>query len=103
MGSKSTFQGRLSVDGVPLVLFVDLRFEDETLSMSTPTLSLGSWPVTEVQVSQLASGFFSLRLGSDTALFAAADPLGFAESLAPRSQGRHLRSAVRTDHQASTG
>jgi hypothetical protein len=75
-------------------LVVDLRFEDEILEVWSSNESLGCWPISQVQVSQLESGIFSLRLGTDEALFAAADPKGFAtRALPPRIRGRHLRSA----------
>jgi hypothetical protein len=93
MGSASTYQGRLAVEGDHLV--VDLRFEDESLEVWTSNESLGRWPISQVQVSQLDSGIFSLRLGTDEALFAAADPKGFASrAISARLRGRHLRSAV---------
>lgn len=93
MGSTSTYQGRLAVQGDDLV--VDLRFEDESLEVWTSNESLGRWPISQVQVSRLDSGIFSLRLGADEALFAAADPQGFASRAIPTPlRGRHLRSAV---------
>ena len=93
MGATSTFQGRLAVQGDDLV--VDLRFEGENLEVCTTNESLGRWHLAEVQVSQLDSGIFSLRLGADEALFAAADPQGFASRAIPtRLRGRHLRAAI---------
>lgn len=95
MDSISTYQGRLAVDGDPLVLVVDLRFEDENLELCTSRESLGRWPLTDVRVSQLDSGIFSLHLGSETALFAADDPIGFAQGVIPSgNQGRHSRAVV---------
>jgi hypothetical protein len=95
IGSATAYQGRLAVHGDGLDLLVDLRFEDEILEVRTGNQSLGRWPISEVQVSQLESGIFSLRLGTDEALFAAADPQGFASrATPPRMRGRHLRSAV---------
>ncbi len=95
VGSTSTYQGRLAVQGDDLDMVVDLRFDDETLEVRTQNESLGRWPISEVQVSQLDSGIFALRLGTDEALFAAADPRGFASKAIPaRFRGRHLRSAV---------
>ena len=96
MGATATFQGRLAVEGDDLL--VDLRFEGENLELCTGDQSLGRWPMADVRVSQLDSGIFSLRLGSDEALFAAADPRSFAaKAIAPRFRGRHLRSAINTN------
>jgi hypothetical protein len=93
----STYVGRLAVEG-DLALEVDLRFEEEGLEIRTPKESLGRWPLHEVFVSRLESGIFSLQLGADRALFAAADPHGFASKAIPaRFRGRHLRSAVNTN------
>ncbi|MGH8959217.1 MAG: hypothetical protein ACRDVK_11165 [Acidimicrobiia bacterium] len=95
MGSTTTYQGRLAVQGDDLDLVVDLRFEDENLEVCTPNESLGRWHISEVQVFQLDSGIFSLRLGTDEALFSAADPQGFASiAITAGSRGRHLRAAV---------
>ena len=95
MGSRATYQGRLAVQGDDLDLVVDLRFDDESLEVRTGNESLGRWPISEVQVTQLDSGIFSLRLGSDEALFAAADPQAFASKAIPaRLRGRHLRPTV---------
>jgi hypothetical protein len=93
VGSTSTYQGRLAVQGDHLV--VDLRFEDGCLEVWASHESLGRWPISQVQVSRLDSGIFSLRLGTDEALFAAADPQAFASKAIPaRVRGRHLRSAI---------
>ena len=93
MGLTATYQGRLAVQGDDLV--VDLRFEDESLEVWSSNQFLGRWPISQIQVSQLDSGIFSLRLGTDEALFAAADPQGFASKAIPtRFRGRHLRSAL---------
>ena len=93
MSSASTYQGRLAVQGDDLV--VDLRFANERLEVWASNEPLGIWPISQVHVSQLESGIFSLRLGTDEALFAAADPQGFAsKAIPPRLRGRHLRSAV---------
>jgi hypothetical protein len=87
----STYRGRLAVEG-DLALEVDLRFEGENLEIRTPKESLGRWPLHEVFVSRLESGIFSLQLGADRALFAAADPLAFASSaILAIPQGRHIR------------
>jgi hypothetical protein len=87
----STYVGRLAVEG-DLALEVDLRFEEEDLEIRTPKESLGRWPLHEVFVSRLESGIFSLQLGPETALFAAADPLAFARTAIPAiPRGRHLR------------
>jgi hypothetical protein len=95
IGSTTAYKGRLAVHGDDLDLVVDLRFEDETLEVRTRNESLGRWPISEVQVSQLESGIFSLRLGTDEALFAAADPQGFASrAIPPRMRGRHLQAAI---------
>ena len=91
MGATATFQGRLAVESEDLL--VDLRFEGENLEVRTENESLGRWPISDVQVVQLDSGIFSLRLGTDEALFAASDPHGFASTAIPtRFLGRHLRS-----------
>ena len=86
-----------------MVLSVTLRLGDDTLEVHTATMSLGSWLITEVRISQLDSGIFSLQLGSDRALFAAADPLGFAYETTRPSPGRHLRSLVGERHEVSAG
>ena len=100
MRSTSSYQGRLAVQDDHLV--VDLRFEDESLEVWTSTESLGRWPISQVEVSQLESGIFSLRLGTDEALFAAADPQGFASrAIPPRLRGRHLRAAMANDLRVS--
>ena len=97
MGLTATYQGRLAVRGDDLDLVVDLRFDDVSLEVRTRNESLGRWPISDVQVSQLESGIFSLRLGTDEALFAAADPRRFASKAIPaKFRGRHLRSAVNT-------
>ena len=91
MGSTSVYQGRLAMQSDDVV--VDLRFEDENLEICTPYESLGRWPMSEVEVSQLESGIFALRLGMDEALFAAADPQAFASRAIPAGlRGRHLRT-----------
>ena len=95
MGLTATYQGRLAVRGDELDLVVDLRFDDETLEVRTRNESLGRWPISEVKVSQLDSGIFSLRLGREEALFAASDPPGFAVQAIPaRFRGRHLKGAM---------
>lgn len=96
MGSTSSYQGRLAIQSDSVDLVVDLRFEGETLEISTCHESLGRWPMSEVEVSQLNSGIFSIRLGTENVLFAAVDPPGFAlQAIPARFRGRHLKGAMR--------
>jgi hypothetical protein len=98
MSSTTTYRGRLTIPGDAFDLVVDLRFENESLEVRTLHESLGRWPISEVHVFQLESGVFSMRLGAEEALFAAADPEGFALRAIPaRFRGRHLRTAVDTN------
>jgi hypothetical protein len=110
VGAKFSFYGYLGLDGDPLDLLVDFRFEDDRLSIRASHDSLGSWPTSQVQVTQFVGGIFSVRLGSEEVLFAPDDALRFSQHVQPnadgegppnlsrhretRTQGRHLRASL---------
>jgi hypothetical protein len=97
MVAESTvrFQGNLQVQDDPrnwiravMVLYptkVDLTSGDQ---------SLGSWPLSQVAASRLEGDRFELRLGEETAVFAADDALGFSYEALPRINKKSMLGSI---------
>ncbi len=87
----SSYEGTLRVpgdDGPPLAVVVDLT--DETLSLHTPTVEIGSWPRHAVRIHAETDGFH-LRVEGEEVVLELRDDAGFAVAAGLRSAPPALR------------
>ncbi len=79
MGTEFRFRGTLETGDTQIPVLLALT--EASLSLHTDDAQLGEWTFDEVNVERSKGARFNLKLGEDTAVFVADDPVGVAYSV----------------------